>query len=64
MLCAAGTMGVLGLLNILNGLINDLAAVGPLVLLAMEEFFVTLLCTPLIYLLFYKLYRKAGGKPV
>ena len=64
MLCAAGTMGVLGVLNVLNGLINDLAPVGPLVLLAMEEFFVTLLCAPLVYLLFYRLYRKAGGKPV
>ena len=64
MLCAAGTMGVLGVLNILNGLVNDLATLGPLMLLALEEFFVTLLCAPLIYLLFYKLYRKAGGKPV
>ena len=34
------------------------------VLLAVEEFIVTLLCAPVIYLLFYKLYRKAGGKPV
>ena len=64
LLCAAGVMGVLEVLNILNGLINDLATLGPLVLLAMEEFVVTLLCSPIIYLLFYRLYRKAGGKPI
>lgn len=64
LLCAAGTVGMLEILNILDGLINDLATLGPLVLLAMEEFVVTLLCAPIVYLVFYKLYRKAGGKPV
>ena len=64
MLCAAGVMALLEVLNILGGLVNDLATLGPLLLLAMEEFVVTLACTPLIYLLFYVLYRKAGGKPV
>lgn len=64
MLCTAGTMSLLGLLNLLSGIINDLSTPGPLILLVLEEFFVTVLCTPLIYFLFYKLYRKAGGKPV
>ena len=64
MVCAALTMARLGLLGILGGLITGLAAPGPLVLLVLEEFFVTLVCTPVVYLLFYKLYRKAGGKPV
>lgn len=64
MLCAAGTMALLGGLNILGGLVNDLATLGPLLLLAGKEFVVTLVCTPLVYALFYKLYRKAGGKPV
>lgn len=64
MLCAAGAMALLDVLNILNGLVNDLATLGPLVRLAGKEFIVTLVCTPLVYLLFYKLYRKAGGKPV
>ena len=64
LLCAAGTMAVLGVLNILGGLITGLATLGPLVLLAGQEFIVTLICAPVIYWLFYKLYRKAGGKPV
>ena len=64
MLCAAGTLGVMEGLNILNGLINDLAALGPLILLGLKEFGASVLCAPLIYLLFYKLYRLAGGKPV
>ena len=64
MLCAAGTLGVMEGLNILNGLINDLSTLGPLMLLGMKEFAVSLLCAPLIYLLFYKLYRLSGGKPV
>ena len=64
LLCAAGTMTVLGVLNILGGLITNLATLGPLVLLAGQEFLATLICAPVIYWLFYKLYRKAGGKPV
>ncbi len=64
MVCSVLTMALLGLLGTLGGLITGLATLGPLVLLVLEEFFVTLICTPVIYLLFYKLYRKAGGKPV
>ena len=64
LICAAGVMGVLEVLNVLNGLINDLSDVGPLVLMAMGEFAVTVLCAPFVYFLFYKLYRKAGGKPI
>jgi len=64
LLCTAGTMGVLGVLSILGGLVTNLATLGPLLLLAGQEFIVTLVCTPLVYALFYKLYRKAGGKPV
>ena len=64
MLCAAGAVGVMEVLNVLRGLVNDLAALGPLVLMGMKEFAVTLLCAPLIYLLFYRLYRLSGGKPV
>jgi len=64
LLCAAGAMAVLEVLNILGGLITDLATLGPLVLVAGQEFIVTLICAPVIYWLFYKLYRKAGGKPV
>lgn len=62
--CAAGTLALLGIMNILNGLINSLATLGPLVLLVLKESLITLACIPLVYLLFYKLYRKAGGKPV
>ncbi len=64
MVCTALTMALLGVLGTLGGLITGLAALGALVLLVLEEFFVTLLCAPAVYFLFYKLYRKAGGKPV
>ena len=64
MLCAAGTMALLEVLNIVGGLITDLATLGPLTLLAIQEFGVTLLCAPIVYALFYRLYRKAGGKPI
>ena len=64
MLCTAGTILLLEVLNVLGGLINDLAGAGPLLLAGMGEWFVTLLCTPAVYFLFYHLYRKAGGKPV
>ena len=64
MLCAAGVMVLMEVVNILGGLINALAAPGPLMLLAVKEFAATMVCAPLIYALFYKLYRKAGGKPV
>lgn len=64
MVCTALSMILLGLLNVLGGLINDLAALGPLVLLVLKEFVVTLLYAPAVYALFYTLYRKAGGKPV
>lgn len=63
LVCSAGTMALLGGMNILRGLVNDTATLGPLVLLVLQESFVTLICVPLVYLLFYKLYRKAGGKP-
>ena len=63
-LCAAGTLLLLEVLNILSGLINDLAPLGPLLLVGMGEFCLSMLCTPLIYFLFYQLYRKAGGKPI
>ena len=64
MLCAAGTVLLLEVLNILGGLINDLAPAGALLRTAIGEFFVTLLCAPAVYFLFYHLYRTAGGKPV
>ncbi len=64
MLCAAGTLALLSGLNVLAGLITDLAPLGPLVLAAGRESVMTLVCAPLVYGLFYKLYRKAGGKPV
>ncbi len=64
LVCAGGTLGLLGVMNLLGGLINDLATAGPLLAMVLKESLVTLICVPLVYLLFYKLYRKAGGKPV
>ena len=63
-LCTAGTILLLEVLNILGGLINDLAPLGALLLVGAGEFCATLICTPMVYFLFYQLYRKAGGKPV
>ena len=62
--CAAGTLTLLGVMNLLGGMINNLASPGPLLALVLKESLITLVCVPLVYLLFYKLYRKAGGKPV
>ena len=64
MLCTAGTVFLLEVLNVLGGFINDLAAAGPLLLMGLGELLATMLCTPIVYFLFYHLYRKAGGKPV
>lgn len=63
MVCAAGMMALLSALNLFRGFINDVAALGPLLRVALAESAVTLLWAPLIYGLFYQLYRKAGGKP-
>ena len=64
MLCTAGAVALLEVLHVLGGLINDLAEAGPLLLVGLGEWLVTLLWTPAVYLLFYRLYRRAGGKPV
>jgi hypothetical protein len=64
LLCAAGTMGVLSLLNILRGIITGLAEPGALVLTALMESAVSLVCAPFVYGVFYWIYRKTGGKPV
>lgn len=64
MLCTAGAIALLEVLNVLGGLINGLSTAGALLRTGMGEFFVTTLFTPAIYFLFYQLYRKAGGKPV
>ena len=63
-LCTAGTVFLLELLNVLGGFINDLAPANALILTGLGEFFATVLCAPAVYFLFYFLYRKAGGKPV
>ena len=64
MVCAAAVMGILSLFNVLRGIITGLADPGALVLTAMKESAVTLLCAPIVYGVFYWIYRKAGGKPV
>lgn len=64
MVCAAGTMGALSLLNVLGGIITGLAEPGALVLTALKESAVSLLCAPIVYGVFYWIYRRAGGKPV
>ena len=63
-LCTAGTVLLLEVLNVLGGLITDLAPMGALLLMGLGELLATMLCTPIVYFLFYHLYRKAGGKPV
>lgn len=64
MLCTAGAVALLEVLHVLGGLINDLAGAGALLLVGLGEWFVTLICAPAVYFLFYHLYRRAGGKPV
>ena len=62
--CATVTVAALETMSSLGGIITDLAEPGALLLLALEEFFVTMLCVPFVWFLFYRLYRCAGGKPV
>lgn len=64
MVCAAGTMAGLSVMNVIRGLVHNTASAGALALVAARESAVTLLCAPLIYLLFYRLYRAGGGKSV
>ena len=64
LVCAGLTAAVLELWHLLGGLITGLAPAGALLLVALKEFLVTMVCAPAIYWLFYKLYHKSGGKPV
>ena len=64
LVCAAGTLGALSLLNILRGIVTGLAEPGALLLTALQECAVSLLCVPFVYGVFYWIYRRAGGKPV
>lgn len=61
LLCSAGTLAILSAMRIVRGLLNHSAALGPLLRVAVPEFFLSLLWTPLIYLLFYFIYSRVGG---
>ena len=61
MLCAAGVVALLDLQQILRQLLADLADLPALLQVAVPEFLLSLLWTPVIYLLFRAIYRRVGG---
>ena len=61
MLCTAGALFVLDGARIVRGLITSAASLGPLLRVAVPECLLTLLWTPLIYLIFRQIFRRVGG---
>lgn len=60
LLCSAGTMACLEGFHILWGLFSQMAPVPILLQTAAREFSLTLLWTPLVYLIFRSIFRRVG----
>ena len=61
LLCTAGILFLLDSIRVLRGIITDAATLGPLLAVAVTECFLSLLWTPLIYLLFRAVFNRVGG---
>ena len=61
MLCTTGALLVLDGARVARGLITNAASLGPLLRVAVPECLLTLLWTPLIYLIFRQIFRRVGG---
>lgn len=61
LLCTAGVLAVLDGFRVARGIITDTADLGPLLQVAIPECLLTLLWTPLIYLLFRHIFNRVGG---
>ena len=61
LICAAGVLGLLGLLRVARGLLTNAAPLHQLLQVAVPEFLWSLAWTPLVWLLFRFIYRRVGG---
>lgn len=61
MLCTTGVLLVLDGARVARGLISNTAPLGALLKVALPECLLTLLWTPLIYLIFRQIFRRVGG---
>ena len=61
MLCAAGVVALLDLQQILRLLLADLADLPALLQVAAPEWLLTMLWTPVLYLIFRAIFRRVGG---
>ena len=61
LLCTAGVLAALDSLRVLRGLITDSAGLPALLQVAVPECLLTLVWTPLVYLLFRTIFNRVGG---
>ena len=61
LLCTAGVLAALDSLRVLRGLITDAAGLPALLQVAVPECLLTLVWTPLVYLLFRTIFNRVGG---
>lgn len=60
-LCSAGLLAFLDGARIFRGLLTETAALSALLRVAAPEIFLSLLWSPLVWLLFQRVYRRVGG---
>ena len=61
LICAAGVLGLLGLLRVARGLLTNAAGLSDLLQVAVPEFLWSIVWTPLVWLLFRAIYHRVGG---
>lgn len=61
LLCSAGVLAVLDALRVLRGLFTGAAGLSALLQVAVPEFLLSLVWSPVIYLLFRAVFRRVGG---
>ena len=60
--CAAACLALLELFQVISGVIIQLGPLSALLSIALREWLLSLCWTPLIYLIFYRIYRRVGGQ--
>jgi cell shape-determining protein MreD len=60
-LCSAGVLAVLDGLRLLGGVVTERAPMAILLQVAVPEILVTLAWSPVVWLIFWRIYRKVGG---
>ena len=59
---AAACLALLELFQVISGVIIQLGPLPALLSVALREWLLSLCWTPLIYLIFYRIYRRVGGQ--